>query len=124
MSIRQVVPDNQGHGKSVQAEVSRSDQHFTPSSPFTAHLAKVHRSFEAEEEADRLRYEADPESAFMEDNFSILDESDHLAVASVNAFLQNLYFYATEHNDEFRNHMLVETLLIPRLLLSRSDSHR
>ncbi len=77
--------------------------------------------FEAEEEADRLRYEADPESAFMEDNFSILDESDHLAVASVNAFLQNLYFYATENNDEFRNHMLVETLLIPRLLLPYLD---
>ena len=42
-------------------------------------------------------------------------------MASVNAFLQNLYFYATENNDEFRNHMLVETLLIPRLLLPYLD---
>jgi hypothetical protein len=81
--------------------------------------------FEAEEEADRLRYEADPESAFSDDGegsgFTLLNESDHLAVASVNAFLQNLYFYATENNDEFRNHMLVETLLIPRLLLPYLD---
>ena len=68
-----------------------------------------------------MRYEADPDSAFADDNFSLLDESDHLAVASVNAFLQNLYFYATENNDEFRNHMLVETLLIPRLLLPYLD---
>ena len=77
--------------------------------------------FEAEEEADRLRFEADPESAFSENDFSLLDESDHLAVASVNAFLQNLYFYATENNDEFRNHMLVETLLIPRMILPYLD---
>lgn len=77
--------------------------------------------FEAEEEADRLRFEADPESAFAENDFSLLDESDHLAVASVNAFLQNLYFYATENNDEFRNHMLVETLLIPRMILPYLD---
>ena len=77
--------------------------------------------FEAEEEADRLRYEADPDAAFDDEGFSLLDEADHLAVASVNAFLQNLYFYATENNDEFRNHMLVETSLIPRLLLPYLD---
>eukprot|EP00605_Chrysophyceae_sp_TOSAG23-4_P001862 GSChrysophyteH1.ASY1.ANO1.2054.1 assembled CDS len=52
---------------------------------------------------------------------AMLEESDHLAVASVHAFLQNLYFYATENNDEFRHHMLVETLLIPRLILPYLD---
>ena len=77
--------------------------------------------FEAEEEADRLRYEADPDASFDGEGFTLLDEADHLAVSSVNAFLQNLYFYATENNDEFRNHMLVETLLIPRLLLPYLD---
>jgi hypothetical protein len=51
----------------------------------------------------------------------VLEESDHLAVASVHAFLQNLYFYASENNDEFRHHMLVETLLIPRLILPYLD---
>jgi len=54
---------------------------------------------------------------------AVLEESDHIAVVSVHAFLQNLYFYASENNEEFRNHMLVETLLIPRLvLLSHSCS--
>jgi hypothetical protein len=52
---------------------------------------------------------------------SLLEESDHMAVVSVHAFLQNLYFYATENNDEFRHHMLVETLLIPRLILPYLD---
>ena len=52
---------------------------------------------------------------------TMLEESDHLAVASVHAFLQNLYFYATENNEEFRHHMLVETLLIPRLILPYLD---
>ena len=52
---------------------------------------------------------------------TMLEESDHLAVASVHSFLQNLYFYATENNEEFRHHMLVETLLIPRLILPYLD---
>lgn len=47
----------------------------------------------------------------------ILEETDHTAVLSVHSFLQNLYFYASENNDEFRRHMLVDTLLIPRLIL-------
>ena len=51
----------------------------------------------------------------------ILEESDHMAVVSVHAFLQNLYFYASENNEEFRRHMLVETLLIPRLVLPYLD---
>jgi len=56
---------------------------------------------------------------------AVLEESDHIAVVSVHAFLQNLYFYASENNEEFRNHMLVETLLIPRLvLLSHRYSNR
>jgi len=45
---------------------------------------------------------------------AVLEESDHIAVVSVHAFLQNLYFYASQNNEEFRSHMLVETLLIPR----------
>lgn len=52
---------------------------------------------------------------------NVLEESDHMAVVSVHAFLQNLYFYATENNEEFRHHMLVETLLIPRLILPYLD---
>lgn len=52
---------------------------------------------------------------------AVLEESDHMAVASVHAFLQNLYFYASENNEEFRSHMLVETLLIPRLVLPYLD---
>jgi hypothetical protein len=31
-----------------------------------------------------------------------LDEKDNLAVASVHGFLQNLYFYATTNNEEYR----------------------
>jgi hypothetical protein len=44
-----------------------------------------------------------------------------MAVGSVHEFLQNLYFYASEHNEEFRRHMLMETLLIPRLVLPYLD---
>ena len=50
-----------------------------------------------------------------------MEESDHLAVASVHAFLQNLYFYASENNEEFRRHMLMDTLLIPRLIIPYLD---
>ena len=46
-----------------------------------------------------------------------LDETDHMAVVCVHAFIQNLYFYASENNEIYRNHMLVDTLLIPRLVL-------
>lgn len=52
---------------------------------------------------------------------SLLDESDHMAVVSVHAFLQNLYFYASHNNDEYRRHMLVDTMLIPRLILPYLD---
>eukprot|EP00602_Paraphysomonas_sp_CaronLab_P003967 CAMPEP_0185017436 /NCGR_PEP_ID=MMETSP1103-20130426/388_1 /TAXON_ID=36769 /ORGANISM="Paraphysomonas bandaiensis, Strain Caron Lab Isolate" /LENGTH=753 /DNA_ID=CAMNT_0027546853 /DNA_START=39 /DNA_END=2300 /DNA_ORIENTATION=+ len=47
----------------------------------------------------------------------VLEETDHVAVMAVHAFLQNLYFYASHNHDEFRRHMLVDTLLIPRLIL-------
>lgn len=46
-----------------------------------------------------------------------LEESDHVAVVSVNAFIQNLYFYASENNEMFRLYILEETLFIPRMLL-------
>lgn len=51
----------------------------------------------------------------------LLDESDHMAIICVHTYLQNLYFYATENNDEFRLHMLMDTLLIPRLILPYMD---
>lgn len=44
-----------------------------------------------------------------------------MAVVSVHAFLQNLYFYASHNNDEYRRHMLVDTMLIPRLILPYLD---
>ena len=50
-------------------------------------------------------------------HYTLLEESDHLAVASAHSFLHNLYFYATKNNEEFRRHMLMDTLLIPRLVL-------
>ena len=53
-----------------------------------------------------------------DDNYiRYLDETDHMAVVCVHAFIQNLYFYASENNEIYRNHMLVDTLLIPRLVL-------
>jgi hypothetical protein len=51
----------------------------------------------------------------------LLEESDHMAVVCVHAFLQNLYFYASHNNDEYRRHMLVDTMLIPRLILPYLD---
>ena len=51
----------------------------------------------------------------------VLDESDHIAVVSVNAFIQNLYFYAAENNETFRLHLLEETLFVPRLILPYLD---
>ena len=73
--------------------------------------------FEVEDSAlEREAQEGDGESYV-----AVLEESDHMAVASVHAFLQNLYFYASENNEEFRSHMLVETLLIPRLVLPYLD---
>lgn len=51
----------------------------------------------------------------------LLEESDHIAVVSVNAFIQNLYFYAAENNETFRLHLLEETLFVPRLLLPYLD---
>eukprot|EP00598_Pedospumella_elongata_P004268 CAMPEP_0184977100 /NCGR_PEP_ID=MMETSP1098-20130426/7851_1 /TAXON_ID=89044 /ORGANISM="Spumella elongata, Strain CCAP 955/1" /LENGTH=765 /DNA_ID=CAMNT_0027500049 /DNA_START=110 /DNA_END=2407 /DNA_ORIENTATION=- len=50
-----------------------------------------------------------------------LSEFDHIAITAVHAFLQNLYFYATENIEEYRRHMLMETLLIPRLVLPYLD---
>lgn len=50
-----------------------------------------------------------------------LEEFEHIAVSSVHAFLQNLYFYAVENTEEYRLHMLMDTLLIPRLVLPYLD---
>lgn len=55
------------------------------------------------------------------DRYGQLEEYDHIAVASVHAFLQNLYFYSTQRTEEFRRHLLMETLLIPRLILPYLD---
>jgi hypothetical protein len=51
----------------------------------------------------------------------ILEESDHIAVVSVNAFIQNLYFYASNNNEAFRLHILEETLFVPHLILPYLD---
>ncbi|RYG65290.1 hypothetical protein EON64_12230, partial [archaeon] len=40
-----------------------------------------------------------------------LEELEHMAVAAVHAFLQNLYFYAAHNTEEYRRHLLMETLL-------------
>ena len=71
--------------------------------------------FEVLEEADD---EEDEDSA---GRSQLLEESDHMAVVCVHAFLQNLYFYASHNNDEYRRHMLVDTMLIPRLILPYLD---
>lgn len=52
---------------------------------------------------------------------SLLCESDHLAVAAIHEFLQNLYHYAAKDMATFRTHILTETLLIPRLILPYLD---
>jgi hypothetical protein len=93
--------------------------------------------FEFEEDEDK-----EAEGKFDGYAASSLEEYDHIAVSSVHAFLQvgfiihdavvacsdrlsvysqNLYFYATQNTDEFRRHMLMETLLIPRLILPYLD---
>lgn len=61
------------------------------------------------------------EDSKMDEYASSLSEYDHTAVASVHAFLQNLYFYATQNTDEYRRHLLMETLLIPRFILPYLD---
>ena len=73
------------------------------------------------EQEDKMLEQAPDDLDGEEVTLSILEESDHMAVVSVHAFLQNLYFYATENTDEYRHHMLVETLLIPRLILPYLD---
>ncbi|CAM9224809.1 unnamed protein product [Hapterophycus canaliculatus] len=50
-----------------------------------------------------------------------LEDSDHLAVHCVHIFMQNLYHYATKNTDFYRQHMLSDTLLVPRLVLPYLD---
>ncbi|GMH53121.1 hypothetical protein TrRE_jg10878, partial [Triparma retinervis] len=48
----------------------------------------------------------------------LLDGSDHRSISSVFAFLQNLYSFAgPERADVYRQHLLADTLLVPRLVL-------
>ena len=48
----------------------------------------------------------------------LLDGSDHQSVCAVFAFLQNLYSFAgPEKADIYRQHLLADTLLVPRLVL-------
>ena len=65
--------------------------------------------------------EVETESNDGHNSYAGLTEYDHIAVSSVHAFLQNLYFYATENTEEYRRHLLMETLLIPRLVLPYLD---
>lgn len=53
--------------------------------------------------------------------YGSLEEYDHIAVAALHTFLQNLYFYGTRNVEEFQRHLLMETLLIPRLILPYLD---
>ena len=50
-----------------------------------------------------------------------LDEADHLAVAAVHEFVQNLYHYAMLRAEEYRSHLLCDTLLVPHLILPYLD---
>lgn len=49
------------------------------------------------------------------------DDVDHRSISCVHSFVQNLYFYATHRIDDFRQHLLADTLLIPRLILPYLD---
>jgi len=51
----------------------------------------------------------------------LLDETDHNAIVSIHTFMQNLYFYATQNTEKYRQHMLADTLLVPRLILPYLD---
>mmetsp|Transcript_23568 Transcript_23568/g.30565 ORF Transcript_23568/g.30565 Transcript_23568/m.30565 type:complete len:728 (-) Transcript_23568:351-2534(-) len=51
----------------------------------------------------------------------LLDESDHAAIVGIHTFMQNLYFYATHNTERYRQHMLADTLLVPRLILPYLD---
>jgi hypothetical protein len=46
-----------------------------------------------------------------------LEESDHIAVTCIHQFLQNLYFYGTGSSEAYRQHLLADTMLVPRLVL-------
>eukprot|EP00635_Sarcinochrysidales_sp_CCMP3193_P014228 CAMPEP_0118914400 /NCGR_PEP_ID=MMETSP1166-20130328/14770_1 /TAXON_ID=1104430 /ORGANISM="Chrysoreinhardia sp, Strain CCMP3193" /LENGTH=594 /DNA_ID=CAMNT_0006853981 /DNA_START=143 /DNA_END=1924 /DNA_ORIENTATION=- len=48
-------------------------------------------------------------------------DSDHRSIACVHSFLQNLYFYASNRTEEYRQHLLADTLLVPRLVLPYLD---
>eukprot|EP01039_Chlorochromonas_danica_P001318 gene1318-1439_t len=56
-----------------------------------------------------------------EKNDGALEEHEHIAVTAVHAFLQNLYFYGVRNMEEYRRHLLMETLLIPRFVLPYLD---
>lgn len=55
------------------------------------------------------------------DGYGSLEEHEHIAVAAMHSFLQNLYFYAVQNTEEYRRHLLMETLLVPRLVLPYLD---
>lgn len=51
-----------------------------------------------------------------------LGEDDHRSICCIHSFLQNLYFYATSSRaDEYRRHLLGDTMLVPRLILPYLD---
>ena len=47
----------------------------------------------------------------------VLESEDHQAIIAVHGYLQNLYLYATEGTDDFRRYLLVDTLLVPQLVI-------
>ena len=48
-------------------------------------------------------------------------DSEHRSIACIHSFLQNLYFYASNRTEEYRQHLLADTLLVPRLVLPYLD---
>lgn len=69
------------------------------------------------DQEDKLIEQQEKEGIDDDITYNLLEESEHLAVASVHEFLHNLYCYATVRNEEFRVSMLMDTSLIPRLIL-------
>jgi len=77
--------------------------------------------FEDEENETAATTITTPAKSSEQDQYSSLAEYDHIAVAALHTFLQNLYFYGTRNVEEFQRHLLMETLLIPRLILPYLD---
>ncbi|GMH77153.1 hypothetical protein TL16_g07307, partial [Triparma laevis f. inornata] len=71
-----------------------------------------------DEDWDKEKEERRQQKALQQLERGLLDGSDHQSITAVFHFLQNLYTYAgPEKADVYRQHLLADTLLVPRLLL-------